>query len=134
MECVFRGLDTKKCFSQQKCAGIENLILQMGGSQSFALGFARYAFRTSFLNKIKDNMFETLYKYTINPLSIQLKAKFLLYKLIDKISTWMIGNPYSIQNRFTEIEVRVKDWLWSWGRKTLSHVWPEQLFVYRIHS
>ncbi len=107
MECVFRGLDTKTCFSQQKCVGIENLCLQMGSSKDFALGFARYAFRTSIFNKLKDNMYETQYKYNLDPNSALLKIKCLIYSLVDKIGTKILGNPYSIQDKYINIENRV---------------------------
>ncbi len=107
MECVFRGLNTKTCFSRQKCVGIENLCLQMGSSKSFALGFTRYAFRTSIFNKLKDNMYETEYKYTEKPKSVLLKVKYLIYSLMDKIGTRILGNPYRIQERYSKIENRV---------------------------
>lgn len=104
---MFRGLDTSKCSLHQKCVGIENFILQMGGSKSFALGFARYAFRTSLLNKLKDNRFESQYNYILHPESVPSKLKFLVYKFLDKIGTQIVGNPYSIQKQYTAIENRV---------------------------
>jgi len=107
MECIFRGLDTKQCFTHQKCAGVENLILQMGGSRSFALGFARYAFRTSLLNKLKDSLFESQYNYILKPESIGLKIKYLGFKLLDSVAKRIVGNSYSIQKRYTNLENRV---------------------------
>jgi len=107
MECIFRGLDTKKCFAHQKCVGVENLILQMGGSKSFALGFARYAFRTSLLNKLKDNLFESQYKYILNPESVAVKIKYIVYKIFNAIGTRILGNPFTVQKKYADIENRV---------------------------
>ncbi|TFG20735.1 MAG: hypothetical protein EU530_02250 [Promethearchaeota archaeon] len=107
MECIFRGLDTKTCFSHQKCVGIQNLCQQMGSSDEFALGFARYAFRTSIFNKLKDNMYETQYKFTLDPNSVFMKIKYLIYSLADKIGSKILGNPYSVQEKYTKIENRV---------------------------
>jgi len=107
MECLFKGLDTSKCFPCQKCAGIEQLILQLGGSTSFALGFSRYAFRMSFCNKIKDRYYENLYNYTVKPESLILKAKYAIYKLLCKLSTRLLGDPYKIYENYAKIENRV---------------------------
>jgi hypothetical protein len=79
----------------------------MGGSKSFALGFARYAFRTSLFNKVKDTLFESQYNFTLNPESAFHKVKYVSLRLLDKVGSRILGNPYRLQKEYGKIENRV---------------------------
>jgi hypothetical protein len=107
MECIFRGLKTNVCLSGQKCIGIEQLVSDLGGSELYAKGFGKYAYRVSLLNKIQDLVYETKQKSqeSKNRGLNHFKLNFL--STLSKSVSVFIGDPYQIREPYLKIEQRV---------------------------
>jgi hypothetical protein len=105
MDCVFKGLNTAKCGTCQKCVGIEALILELGGSSAFAKRFSQYIFLRTFLDKIIDQKFEFLIKYhkDMNKTSQSL-LNYNVFDKISKLAQKFIGDPFQIEKQFTLLE------------------------------
>ena len=112
MDCIFKGLNTARCLSCRKCVGLEQLVLELGGSAEFARSFSQYGFLRSFLNKLEDRKFESLAKLLEtrkkNTNTTQKSHRILfLYHLeskLCKIGQKIIGNPFQVEGAFRKIE------------------------------
>ncbi|MHA1612299.1 MAG: hypothetical protein ACTSYU_09640 [Promethearchaeota archaeon] len=108
MDCIFKGLNTTKCASCRKCVGLEQLILELGGSAEFAISFSKYGFLRSFLNKLEDRKMEALVKLSetrkTNHKSNQTLFSYHLKANLCKIGQKIIGDPFQVEGTFKKIE------------------------------
>ena len=105
MDCVFKGLNTIKCGTCQKCVGIEALILELGGSSDFAKKFSQYVYLRTFLDKIIDQKYEFLTKYHKSTRkSRQSLLNFYIFDNIANLGHKFIGDPFQIEKQFTLLE------------------------------
>ncbi|MCP4761127.1 MAG: hypothetical protein GY870_05045 [archaeon] len=90
MECAFKDLENRNCFSRQRCEGIYQLVLEIGGKKEFAKKYSKYVLRRTLLNKIIDKKFDPNH-------GIEGFFTKLLIKLVEPISRIVCEDIFGIE-------------------------------------